>query len=111
MRWRSDRSGTLEAGPTRARAGASDTGLVDVLSEAVIAVDAEGTVTYASPAVTPLLGWEPEDLRRQPVVTIIPERLRSGHRVAFGRFMASGEGRILGRSVRLSALHQDGHEV
>jgi PAS domain S-box-containing protein len=82
-----------------------------VLSEAVLVVDGQGTITFANEAVEALLGWAPADLRRQPVITIIPERLRSAHRVGFGRFTASGEGRIIGRPVRLPALHRDGREV
>ncbi|TMF43764.1 MAG: PAS domain S-box protein, partial [Chloroflexi bacterium] len=42
--------------------------------------------------------------------TIIPGRYHDAHLRGLSRFVESGEGRIVGKSVELAAIHRDGHE-
>jgi PAS domain S-box-containing protein len=85
--------------------------LLDALPDAVIAADAANRVVYANGAAAALLGWPAEELVGRPLTTIVPERLRADHVAAFGRFIATHEARLVGRTTRLPALHRDGHEI
>jgi PAS domain S-box-containing protein len=100
----------VNAGVNELQLGAAEA-LLDALEEAVLVVDDSGTVTFSNPAVERLLGWEPHELRGQPLVTIIPMRLRAAHLHAFAHHIAGGEGRLIGRPVRIAALHRTGAEV
>ena len=51
-----------------------------------------------------------EALGRTLSETIIPSRDREAHRRGLARFLATGEGPILGRRVEVTALHRDGRE-
>jgi sigma-B regulation protein RsbU (phosphoserine phosphatase) len=85
--------------------------LLSALPDAVVVADAEGRVTYANPAITTLLGHEPAALLGQPLTSIMPTRFRTGHGRHISRFLATGEGRLVGQTTQLPALHADGHEV
>ena len=113
MRWRTDKAATKGNGrsPGEGDAGAAPPDLLRHLTEAVMVVDAAGTITYASEGTERLLGWPSTELTGLPVLTIVPERLRPSHRAAFTRYAAGGEGRILGRPIRLPALCRDGSEA
>jgi PAS domain S-box-containing protein len=85
--------------------------LLSALPDAVVVADAEGRVTYVNPAITALLGHEPAALLGQPLTSIMPMRFRAGHGGHITRFLATGEGQLVGRTTQLPALHADGHEV
>jgi PAS domain S-box-containing protein len=85
--------------------------ILDAFSDAVLVADADNRIVYANQAVTPLLGWASPDLLGMEVAELVPERLRQRHLAGFRRFIATGDTRIMGRSVRLPALRKDGTEV
>ncbi|NHN61093.1 MULTISPECIES: PAS domain S-box protein [Halorussus] len=69
-------------------------GMVAAASDAVLTVDADGTVVYANPAVADLLGYDPATLRGRPVEAVAPERHRDRYREWFvGRARAEGGAR------------------
>ena len=85
--------------------------LFDAALDGIVTIDDRGLVTELNPAATELFGYSPDELLGRPIVeTIIPHEFRDRHRVAFERYLATGEATILGRRVRLRALHADGHE-
>src|SRR4051812_7343850 len=47
----------------------------------------------------------------QPLTTIMPTRFRGGHGGHVTRFLTTGEGKLVGQTTQLPALHADGHEV
>lgn len=80
-------------------------------SAAVIAADDDNRIIAMSPAAGRLLGWEPEELRGQRLIAVIPEEWRDRHVAGFTEFLLTGRGRIVGRQVLLPALHRDGSIV
>lgn len=76
-----------------------------------VVADRGGTIAYANPAVTGLLGWEPEALVGQPVSMLVPRRLLAAHRAGFGRWSRTGTSRLAGQYLRVSALQADGQEL
>lgn len=86
-------------------------GLLDALSEAVVAADSSNRILFVNRATETLLGWPAADLIGQPITAIIPQRLRAEHLKGFGRFVATRQLRQGGRPIRVTALRNDGAEV
>jgi phosphoserine phosphatase RsbU/P len=85
--------------------------LLEALPDTVVVADRAGRITYVNPAVRVLLGHEPEDLVGHPLTVLMPERLRHGHGAGFARYAATGEGKLVGATTQVPALHAAGHEV
>src|SRR6187431_193931 len=83
----------------------------DALSDPVLATDTGGLILYANAAAERLLGWTRPDLVGRPLTTILPPRLRPAHEAEFRRFVTTGESTIMGRPIRIPALHQEGTEI
>lgn len=92
-------------------AGIDDRAILDRLSDAIVAADDGNRILYCNPAVERLLGWSPDELEGQPLVAIVPPRLREAHLEGFGRYLVTQEPHLIGRAVRVPAQHRDGHEV
>ena len=92
--------------------GALDSATVlEILPDAVVVADATGRVVHANPAVTALLGHEVDALVGQPLTVLMPERFRTAHAAGFARFLATGEGELIGVTTQIPALHASGEEV
>src|ERR1051326_938943 len=76
---------------------------------AVVSVEDNGLIAFASPEALRLLGWD-EDLIGQPLATIIPDRLQPQHRAGFSRYTQTGESPLQGKTVRVPARLRNGSE-
>jgi sigma-B regulation protein RsbU (phosphoserine phosphatase) len=85
--------------------------LLEALPDAVVVADREGRIAYVNPAIQALLGHEPGDLIGRSLTVLMPDRLRHGHGTGFARYAATGEGKLVGSTTQLPALHASGHEV
>ncbi len=80
--------------------------------DAVIMMDWRGIITGWNPQSERIFGWTSEEaVGRALADVIIPERMRAAHRTGLERYLAVGEGPILGRRVEFPAIHRDGHEL
>jgi phosphoserine phosphatase RsbU/P len=86
-------------------------GIIDALSESVIAADCDGRIVYVNLAAEALLGWSGPELVGAPLTAVIPERLQDRHHDGFVKFVATGDGQLLGRPLRVPARRKDGTEV
>ncbi|MBA2342509.1 MAG: response regulator, partial [Thermoleophilaceae bacterium] len=85
--------------------------ILDTAYEAFISIDERGLVTGWNPQAEVTFGWSREEaLGRELAETIIPEGVRDAHRHGMKRFLATGEGRVLGKVLELTALHRGGRE-
>ncbi len=73
----------------------------------VIGVGDDGTIVHASDSVEAVLGWTPERLVGQPLVTVIPRRFRRRHEDGFRRFVSTGNLSLVGRPLRMPARRGD----
>src|ERR671933_1928508 len=79
--------------------------------DAIVTMDAEGTIVGANPATEALFGRPADELLGQELAaTIIPPALREGHRRGLRDYVATGAQRVLGHPVELRAMHADGTE-
>ncbi|WKB53455.1 PAS domain S-box protein [Eleftheria terrae] len=79
--------------------------------DALLLVDAAGTILLANPAAGSLLGYELPELVGQPVDALVPDSIRPRHaayREAYGR---SPHTRPMGTQMDLVAKRRDGSEV
>jgi PAS domain S-box-containing protein len=78
---------------------------------AFVSIDADGRISFWNARAEETFGLTREQAIGRPVAeTIIPERYREAHWQGLRRFRQTGEGRMLGRRVELSALRADGSE-
>lgn len=79
--------------------------------DAIITSDAEGQVTEFNPAAEHMFGVSREQAIGQSMAgLIIPEHMRDAHQQGMKRILATGEARILGKRLELTALRGNGQE-
>jgi PAS domain S-box-containing protein len=79
--------------------------------DAIVMMDAGGHITEFNAAAERIFGYRRADVLGQPVADhLIPASLREQHRLGIERYLATGEGLILGRRVETTALRADGDE-
>jgi PAS domain S-box-containing protein len=79
--------------------------------DAVVTIDHRGVISEFNPAAEATFGFARDEVvGRSLADTIIPPALRSHHREGLARYLRTGEQRVLGRRVELSAMRADGSE-
>ena len=86
--------------------------IVETANDAFIGMDRHGFITEWNTQAEEVFGWSrKEALGRELAETLIPPGLRSAHKAALGRYLETGAPVIMNRTLELSALHRDGHEL
>ncbi len=80
-------------------------------ADAIVLGDTSDTVIGWNGAAETILGWSRDEILGRSLQTLIPERYRAAHRAGIDRISQTGEGRVLGKTMELTALHREGHEV
>lgn len=90
---------------------ARKTAILDSALDAVITIDAQGTIIEFNPAAVTMFGYaKSEAIGQQMRELIVPPRLRDQHQKGFEHYLATGEGPIVGKRVELPAVRSDGTE-
>jgi len=85
--------------------------IVESALDAFVAIDVEGMIVDWNAQAAATFGWSHEQALGQPLKhLIIPPRFRAQHQAGIERYLLTGQARILGQRVELTALHRDGHE-
>jgi PAS domain S-box-containing protein len=85
--------------------------IVETALDAVITIDRDGAITGWNAQAEKIFGWTQAEAVGRPVEeTIMPQGYRDAHKRGLARYLATGEARVLGRRIELTALHRDGHE-
>ena len=82
--------------------------ILDTVPEAMVVIDANGSVTSFSAAATQLFGYRSEEVVGQNVKMLMPEPYRSEHDGYIGRYLRTGEARIIGYGRVVKGLTKDG---
>jgi adenylate cyclase len=94
--------------------GVEGSGTLDAIvrsaADAIITADATGLITTWNPAAGRMFGYEATEVIGESLATLVPERFRSAHDQGLARVVATGETRIIGKTVEVFGLHSDGHE-
>jgi PAS domain S-box-containing protein len=84
--------------------------LAETANDAIISADSAGRIVYANRAVERYFGYTRQELLGHSLTMLMPERFRAAHSEGLRRFAATGESRVVGRTVELSAQRKDGAE-
>jgi PAS domain S-box-containing protein len=79
--------------------------------DAIIAIDNDGNVTFWNAAAEKTFGYAAQEamgLNMHQLLT--PLRYHESYRKGFANFRQTGEGKVVGKTLELAALHKDGHE-
>ena len=82
--------------------------ILDTVPEAMIVIDAKGSVTSFSAAAAQLFGYRPEEVVGQNVKMLMPEPYRREHDGYVGRYLSTGEARIIGYGRLVKGRAKDG---
>ena len=80
-------------------------------SFAVLTIDEDSTVQYASEAVADLFGYTPEELVGGPLTAIMPDRFHDPHHAAVADYLTTGERSLDWDWIELPGQHRDGTEI
>lgn len=91
-------------------------GLIDAIlgtaSDAIIATDADGRITFWNPGATRIFGFTSEEAIGSSLDLIIPENLRARHWAGYHRVMATGESHYgQGDLLSVPGLTKDGRRI
>lgn len=79
--------------------------------DAIITMGHDGRIVEFNAAAEKAFGYAREDVvGREMAEVIIPPRFRDAHRRGLARYLATGEGRVIGTRVELTAVRSDGEE-
>jgi len=79
--------------------------------DCIITADHHGCITEFNPAAERTFGYRQQDVVGLPLAdVIVPPSLREQHRAGFARYLATGEARLLGRRIEITAMRADGSE-
>jgi PAS domain S-box-containing protein len=85
--------------------------IVDSALDCIVTIDHEGCITEFNPAAERTFGYRRgEVLGKNLADAIIPPSLREKHRQGFARYLATGEARVLGKRIEMTAVRADGSE-
>ncbi len=87
------------------------TRLVAAVGDAVIVADPHGAITVWNPAAERVFGFTAAEALGQPLDLITPERHRQRHWHGYAKTMQTGVTRYGADTLRVPALHKDGHQL
>lgn len=84
--------------------------VVGTTPDAVVLADRTGTILVWNQAAARLFGYTEEEVIGQPLTLLMPHRYWEAHQAGIVRLGATGEARVMGRTVELQGLRKDGAE-
>lgn len=79
--------------------------------DAVVAIDTGGHITYWNPKAELIFGWKSAEVIGKPLnALIIPPQYIKAHNEGMNRYLATGEARVLNRTMEITALDKAGRE-
>jgi PAS domain S-box-containing protein len=86
--------------------------ILEAASDAIIAADRDGLITFWNPGAERIFGHEAREAVGQSLDIIIPERLRAAHWRGFTEVMRTGQSRYgTGDLLSVPGIRRDGHRV
>ncbi len=103
---------SLNRADARLREGeARKAATLDAALDCIVTIDHRGRITEFNQAAARVFGYRRADVMgRELAALLIPPALRELHRAGLARYLATGEGPVLGRRLEMSAIRADGTE-
>jgi len=85
--------------------------ILDSALDCIVTIDHAGRITEFNPAAERTFGYRRDEVVGKPLAdVIIPAWLREEHRRGLARYVATGETRVLGSRIEMTAVRADGTE-
>lgn len=84
--------------------------VADCASEAIITVDAHGTVVFWNRAAETIFGYSPDEMLGKPITVIIPRRLKKSHQKGMARRISTGKSNSVDKTREYVGLRKGGSE-
>ena len=78
--------------------------------DAIVTADAAGRIVSVNPSGEETFGYRETEVVGAPLTVLMPARFRAAHEAGLARLQATGETKLLGRTVELAGLRRDGTE-
>jgi PAS domain S-box-containing protein len=93
------------------RSESRKTAILDSALDCIVSIDHEGRITEFNPAAERTFGYRQDEVVGQQLAdVIVPPALRERHRQGFARYLATGEARVLGQRIEMTAVRADGSD-
>jgi len=93
------------------RSEARNAAILDSALDCIVTMDHEGRVTEFNPAAERTFGYRRQEVLGRALADImIPPSLREHHKRGLARYLATGDERVLGKRLELTATRADGTE-
>lgn len=94
-----------------ADSNARKTAILNASLDAVLVMDSEGGLQEFNPAAEQMFGYERKQaIGRRLADVIVPPALREAHARGLARYLTSGETRVLGKRIEITAMRSDESE-
>jgi PAS domain S-box-containing protein len=82
--------------------------ILDSALDCIITIDHEGRITEFNPAAERTFGYRSQDVVGERLGdVIVPPSLREQHRLGLARYLATGEARVIGKRIEMTAVQAD----
>ena len=81
--------------------------LVNTSTDCILVVDKNGLITFATPQIKKLFGWESEEIIGRPIEILIPESLTEKHIAHRQSYKKNPHPRLIGTSLNLYAKRKN----
>ncbi|MBI4028149.1 MAG: PAS domain S-box protein [Verrucomicrobia bacterium] len=84
--------------------------IAESASEAIVSANADGAIITWNKGAQNLFGYTEKEILGKPLTLLMPERHRDAHNKGLERFRSTGQARIIGKTVELHGMRNDGAE-
>lgn len=78
--------------------------------DAIISADGSGNIISWNKGAMTIFGYEEDEVLGKPLTFLMPQRYKEPHRRGLERMSSTGESRVIGKTVELHGLRNDGTE-
>jgi PAS domain S-box-containing protein len=83
---------------------------VQSAADGIVTADEAGLIMSWNLAASRMFGWSDTEVVGKPLSVIVPERFRTAHNEGLAHVVATGETKIIGKTVEVFGLHKGGKE-
>lgn len=85
--------------------------IVETAPEAIVTIDENSKVLFATQPLRQIFGYEPEEIIGEAVTMLMPEHLRSAHLAGFSRYLQTNKRSRSWNLLQVPGLHKNGSEI
>ena len=82
--------------------------IIDHAMDGIVTIDAKGIIRFFNPAAERMFGFAADEVIGNNIKLLMPSVFHSYHDKGFKRYLDTGQSRMLGRTVELTARRKDG---